>query len=113
MGTPATQSGYTSYTLKLVTDPINNNFDIMVSFIGNATPKFNGNIDAELFPGAGSDQSIAEISSDSIYTSMKWLPLPKKANAEVIKLNVTAKTSGLYTVTNRSPRQCRPFIRYG
>ena len=55
-------------------------------------------MDSKFFPGYGSASDIAAISSDSVYTSVKWLPFPKNAPPQVIRLYVTVAASGVYTL---------------
>jgi len=96
MGTPASQTAYNSYLrLKLVTDSINYD-DVVVGFNASSITMYDPNVDSRFLPGFGSDESIAAISSDSIKTSVKWVPFPKNAPPRVIRLFVTARTSGLY-----------------
>ena len=98
MGTPVTQAAYSSYLrLKLVTDTINNN-DMVIGFNSTSSSKFNGNEDSEFYPGSGSLQSLSAISSDSIYTSEKWVPFPKSTSSQVIRLNITARATNSYTL---------------
>ncbi|MDR3693255.1 DUF2341 domain-containing protein [Mucilaginibacter sp.] len=98
LGTPDAQSAYNSYLrIKLVTDTLNND-DIVVGFNSTSSTKFNGTEDARFMPGSGSVQSLAALSSDSIGTSVKWVPLPKGPVNQAIRLNVAAKTSGTYTL---------------
>jgi len=98
MGTPASQTAYNSYLrLKLVTDSINYD-DIVIGFNASSTTKYDPNIDARFLPGFGSDESMAAISSDSVKTSVKWVPFPKNATNQVIKLYVSVKASGQYTL---------------
>ena len=96
MGTPASQTAYDSYLrIKLVTDSVNFD-DVVIGFSASSTTKYDPNVDSGFFPGWGSDESIAAISSDSIKTSVKWVPFPKKEHPLVIRLYVTVKASGLY-----------------
>ncbi|MDR3693257.1 putative Ig domain-containing protein [Mucilaginibacter sp.] len=98
MGAPATQSAYNSYLrIKLITDTINNS-DIIIGFNNTSSAKFNGNEDSEFHPGSGSLQTVAAISSDSIYTAEKWVPFPKSTTSQVIRLNITARATRLYTL---------------
>jgi len=98
LGTPNAQSAYNSYLrLKLVTDTINND-DIVIGFNSTSSTKFTGSEDAQFMPGTSSVQSISAITADSISASVKWVPLPKNTSDQMVRLNVTAKASGLYTL---------------
>ena len=78
----------------LVTDTLNND-DIVIGFNSTSSTKFNGDEDAQFIPGSFSVQSIAVITSDSIKTSAKWVPLPPiHFNTRLLNLNVTAKATG-------------------
>jgi hypothetical protein len=97
LGAPNAQSAYNSYLrMILVTDTLNND-DIVIGFNSTSSTKFNGDEDAQFIPGSFSVQSIAVITSDSIKTSAKWVPLPPNNFNQVINLNVTAKATGTYT----------------
>ncbi|MBB3054945.1 DUF2341 domain-containing protein [Mucilaginibacter gotjawali] len=98
LGTPDAQSAYNSYLrMKLVTDTLNND-EIVIGFNSTSSVKFNGAEDAQFMPGSGSAQSIAALSADSVSTAVKWVPLPKSALSQAIRLNVSAKASGTYTL---------------
>jgi len=98
LGTPVAQTAYNSYLrLKLVTDSINYD-DMVIGFNSTSTNKYNPNEDTEFFPGMGSLQSISGISSDSVYASVKWIPFPKNNANQAIRLNVSVKKSGQYTI---------------
>ena len=98
LGTPDAQSAYNSYLrMRLVTDTLNND-DIVIGFNSTSSTKFNGNEDAQFMPGSGSAQSITALSSDSVSSSVKWVPLPKSTVNQAIRLNVTARASGTYTL---------------
>jgi len=98
MGTPAAQLAYNSFMkLDLVTDSINKD-EMVIGFNSSSTTKYNANIDAEFLQGLGSAESIAGISSDSVQTTVKWLPLPKNTSNLVFKLYVSVKATGTYTI---------------
>ena len=109
MGTPAAQTAYNSYLrLKMVTDTLNYG-DMVVGFNTASTTAYNPAQDDRFFPSAGAAQSISAISSDSVNNAVKWVPFPKNASAQVIKLNVWAKASGQYTL-QRTDLQAVPAI---
>ncbi len=98
MGSPSAQSAYNSYIrLKLVTDSINKD-DLVIGFNSSSMPTFNQSEDAEFFPGSNAAQSISAMSSDGVNTSVKWLPFPKNSTNCIVKLTVSAKASGQYTL---------------
>lgn len=98
MGTPDAQSAYNSYMrLKLVTDTLDYD-DMVIGFHSTSTTAYNPNEDAAYLPGLNVIESLSSTTSDNIQTSVKWLPLPKNEESLVIKLNVNAKVSGLYTL---------------
>ena len=111
MGTPASQAAYNSYLrLKLVTDTINYD-DIVIGFNASTTTKYDPNVDSRFLLGFGSDESIAAISSDSIKTSVKWVPFPKNAPPRVIRLYVSANASGLYRLERTDFKAIPPIYR--
>ncbi|MBB3054943.1 T9SS type A sorting domain-containing protein [Mucilaginibacter gotjawali] len=98
MGTPETQSAYNSFIrFRLSTDTINKS-DMVIGFNNASSTKFNGNEDSAFHPGSGSLQTIAAISSDSVYTAEKWVPFPKSTASQVIRLNISARATGAYTL---------------
>ena len=98
MGAPAGQTAYNSYIrLKVVIDSSNYD-DAVIGFDASSTTNYDPNTDSGFLPGAGAVESIAAISSDSIKTSAKWVPFPKNAATRAIKLFVSAKASGVYTI---------------
>jgi hypothetical protein len=97
LGAPVVQTAYNSYLrLKLVTDSVNFD-DMVIGFNSLSTTKFNPKEDSEFLAGIGTSASVSGSSSDSIKVSVKWLPLNKNGDAQVISLNVSALQSGLYT----------------
>jgi hypothetical protein len=93
---PVSQIAYNSFMrLKLVTDTLNYN-DILVGFNSTSTLLYNPIEDAAFLPGINSAQSLAIVGNDLVRTSVKWLPLPKDNVKMMVKLNVSARTSGLY-----------------
>jgi hypothetical protein len=98
LGTPDAQSAYNSYLrIKLVTDTLNND-EIVIGFNSTSSTKFNGSYDVQFMQGSGTAQSIAALSSDSVSTSVKWVPLPKAAVNQSVRLNVMARKTGTYTI---------------
>ncbi|WP_096356456.1 beta strand repeat-containing protein [Mucilaginibacter gotjawali] len=98
MGSPAAQSAYNSFMkLDLVKDAANSD-EIVIGFNSSSTTKYDPNIDAEFLPGLGSSESFAGISSDSVQTTVKWLPFPKNASMQVLRLYVSVRTTGTYTI---------------
>jgi len=105
MGTPVGQTAYNSYIrLKVVIDSSNYD-DAVIGFDASSTTNYDPNTDSGFLPGAGAVESIAAISTDRIKTSAKWVPFPKNAATQAIKLFVSAKASGQYTIqrTDFSP----------
>jgi hypothetical protein len=98
MGTPASQLAYTSFMkLTLVTDSINKD-EMVIGFNSSSTTKYNSNEDSAFLPGSSPPESIAGISSDSVQTTAKWLPFPGNTTCQVLKLYVTARATGTYTI---------------
>jgi hypothetical protein len=105
MGTPVAQNAYNSYLrLKLITDTINH-CDMVIGFNSTSTTKYNNDEDSAYLPGFGAPQSISSTTSDSVKTSVKWLPLPKSTLSQVIKLNVGVSASGQYTLERTDFKQ--------
>ena len=96
-----------SLRLKLVTDSINYD-DIYIGFNSSSSTAYNNNEDAMFLPGNNAPESLASFSSDGVQLSVNSLPLPKLA-PQVIKLLVTAKTKGTYTL-QRTDLQAIPKI---
>ncbi len=97
MGTsPAPLAVQQLLRLKLVTDSINYD-DIVISFNSSASSKYNSSEDAEYLAGANALQGLSSISNDGIKLSINSLPLPKQTQ-QVIKLDASVKTSGIYTL---------------
>lgn len=98
MGKPLAQKAYQSYLrLKLVTDSINYD-DMVIGFNSSSSSQYNPAEDAAYLPGFNIIESISGATADHINTSVKWLPYPKNNAAQVLKLNVNTKESGLYTI---------------
>jgi len=98
LGAPVAQSAYNSYLrLKLVTDTINSQ-DMVMGFNSTSLSTFNAIEDSEYLPNSGSIQTLSGMSADSVKTSAKWLALPKNTSNLVLNLNVSAKTTGQYTL---------------
>jgi trimeric autotransporter adhesin len=98
LGTPVSQTAYNSYLrLKMITDSVNYS-DMVIGFNSTSATKYNPIEDSEFLLGSGAPEAISGMSSDNIHVSVKWLPLPKNSLNQVIKLNVSAAASGLYTI---------------
>jgi len=109
MGAPAAQTAYNSYLrLKVSADSINYD-DVVIGFSASSTTKYDSNVDSKFFPGWGNEVSVAAISSDSIKVSVKWEPFPKISATRIIKLYVSAKAGGQYTL-QRTDLQAIPAI---
>jgi len=92
------QAAYNSYMrVRLVTDSVNYN-DMVIGFNQGSTTKFNAAEDSKFVQGIGNLESISAISSDSIKTAAKWVPLPKSNASQVIPLHVSAASTGQYTM---------------
>ena len=96
-----------SLRLKLVTDSINYD-DIYIGFNSSSSTGYNNNEDALFLPGTNAPESLASFSSDGVQLSVNNLPLPK-LTPQVIKLFVTAKAYGTYTL-QRTDLQAIPKI---
>lgn len=81
--------------LELKKDTINQD-NIVIYFTPKASTNFAPAEDAPLFSGFG-NQSLSSISSDGIPLSVNELPL--KQHGDRIRLDATAKTSGLYKLS--------------
>jgi len=88
-------NNYNSYfRLVLITDTANND-DMVIGLNPNSVTQYNPAEDGKFMQGDGNLQSIAAMSSDSVFTSVKWMPL---VNSEEIPLRVLVNTSGQYTI---------------
>ncbi|WP_309329386.1 YDG domain-containing protein [Mucilaginibacter sp.] len=96
-----------SFRLKLVTDSINYD-DIVIGFHSSASTNYDPYEDGKFLPGTNAPESLASFSSDGIKLSINNLPLPK-LTPQVIKLFVTAKAYGTYTL-QRTDLQAIPKI---
>ena len=98
MGAPPATDVAQLLRLRVVKDSINHD-DITIGFNSAASPKYNGNEDAEYMPGLNAAEGLSTLSADSIpiQLSINYLPLPKR-DAQIIRLNVTAQKSGLFTL---------------
>lgn len=81
--------------LELKKDTINKD-NIVLYFTPNASASYIPGEDAPLFSGYG-NQTLSSISSDGILLSINELPL--KQRGDRIRLDVKAKTSGLYKLS--------------
>lgn len=79
--------------LQLVKDAVNTD-DIIIKFDSTANAKYNADEDAKYLQGFGQEQ-LFSYSADSVPLAINVLPLPKQ-HPDVIRLNVSAKTSGAY-----------------
>ena len=96
MGTPAGQNTVQQMLrLKLVADSLDAD-DIVIWFNSNATAKYSGREDAMYIQGSGALEGLSSFSADSIPLAINCLPLPKQTQ-QIIRLNVTAAQSGIYT----------------
>jgi len=92
---PASNNSYNSYfRLVLVTDTANND-DMVIGLNPTSVTQYNPAEDSKFMQGDGNLQSIAAQSGDSVFTSVKWMPLLK---SEEIPLRVLVNTSGQYTI---------------
>jgi hypothetical protein len=92
---PSPVNAYGSYLrLKLITDTVNES-DMVIGLHPASTTQYNAQEDAKFMQGSGSLQSIACMSSDSVFTSVKWMPLNQRLT---IPLKVLVNTSGTYTI---------------
>jgi hypothetical protein len=107
MGTPVAQGPAQLLRLKLVIDTLNYD-DIVVAFNSSASAKYNPAEDGFYLPGINAMESLSSLSDDQVPLSINSLPLPKQT-AQVIKLKVTGKVTGLYTL-NRTALQAIPEI---
>ena len=89
----APKANQQSLRLKLSLDSISYD-DIFIGFNPSASPAYNYNEDAQYLPGASAAVGLASISSDNLKLSINSLPIP----AQEIKLFVTARSSGSYTL---------------
>ncbi|WP_295675082.1 YDG domain-containing protein [uncultured Mucilaginibacter sp.] len=96
-----------SLRLKLVTDSINYD-DIFVGFNSSTSTNYDPFEDSKFLAGNNAPESLASFSSDGVPLSINNLPLPKLA-PQVIKLFVTAKAYGTYTL-QRTDLQAVPKI---
>ena len=93
--TQNTQNSYNSYfRLALITDTVNSD-DMVIGLNSASGTQYNPVEDAKFMQGSGNLQSIAAQTSDSVFTSVKWMPLLK---SEEIPLRVLVNTSGQYTI---------------
>lgn len=79
--------------LQLIKDAVNTD-DIIIKFDSTANAKYNADEDAKYLQGFGQEQ-LFSYSADSVPLAINVLPLPKQ-HPDVIRLNVSAKTSGAY-----------------
>ncbi len=97
MGTTPLQAAVEqSLRLKMVTDSINYD-DIYIGFNSSASANFSVNEDAKYLPGMNAAEGLASFSSDNVQLAINYLPLPKQIQ-QVIRLFVTARASGTYTI---------------
>ncbi|MBB3054940.1 YDG domain-containing protein [Mucilaginibacter gotjawali] len=96
-----------SLRLKLVTDSINYD-DIFVGFNSSASTNYDAFEDSKFLASNNAPESLASLSSDGVQLSINNLPLPKLV-PQVIKLFVTAKAYGTYTL-QRTDLQAIPKI---
>jgi hypothetical protein len=71
-----------------------------IGFNPTSTTKFNSNEDSEFLPGLGAPESLMSVSSDSVNTSVKWLPFPTgTTTSESVKINALVTNDGIYQLT--------------
>jgi sugar lactone lactonase YvrE len=80
--------------LKVITDTVNQS-DMVIGLNPTSATTYNAEEDAKFIQGSGNLQLIAGMSSDSVYTSVKWLPLNQRLT---VPLRVVVNTSGQYTI---------------
>ncbi|MEO6633289.1 MAG: T9SS type A sorting domain-containing protein, partial [Mucilaginibacter sp.] len=99
MGKPAGQAVTQQlFRLRLTVDSLNYD-DIAIGFKSAASAKYNIAEDSKYLTGISAAEGLASYSTDTVpeALSINFLPLPKKA-PQVIRLNVTAKSSGRLTL---------------
>jgi len=79
--------------LQLIKDAVNTD-DIIIKFDSTANAKYNADEDAKYLQGFG-EEHLFSYSADSVPLAINVLPLPKQ-QPDIIRLNVSAKTSGAY-----------------
>jgi len=82
--------------LKLYIDQYNYD-DIVIGFNAGASPDYNFNEDAKYLQGIDAAEGLFSFSSDGVPLSINLLPLPKQ-NADVVRLDVQAQSSGPITL---------------
>ena len=82
--------------LKLVIDQYNYD-DIVIGFNAGTSTTYNPNEDSRYLPGINAAEGLASYSSDGVPCAINFLPLPKQT-AEVIRLDVEARQSGIFTL---------------
>ena len=89
-----------SLRLKLVLDSVNYD-DIFIGFNSMASANYNPYEDGKYISGLAAAEGLSSISADNVQMAINYLPLPKQPRQE-IKLYVTAKSSGNYTLKQTS-----------
>ncbi|MGZ3811034.1 MAG: T9SS type A sorting domain-containing protein [Mucilaginibacter sp.] len=93
MGKPVAYINDQHLRLQLAQDSINTD-DIIINFRDTTKVAYVKNEDAPYKPGLGS-VSLSSTSADSVALAINELPLPQQ-NSQTIRLNVNAKTDGIY-----------------
>jgi len=89
-----------SLRLKLVVDSLDYD-DIFIGFNASASPGYNPYEDGKYIESTSAAEGLSSISSDNVPLSVNYLPLPKQEK-QVIRLYVTGKNSGTYTLLQTS-----------
>ena len=89
-----------SLRLKLVVDSVDYD-DIFIGFNASASAGFNPYEDGKYIESTSAAEGLSSISSDNVPLAINYLPLPKQVQQE-IKLYVTGKNSGTYTLLQTS-----------
>ena len=89
-----------SLRLKLIVDSLDYD-DIFIGFNSMASANYNPYEDGKYLPGLSAAEGLSSISADNVQMAINYLPLPKRPRQE-IKLFVTGKNSGMYTLKQTS-----------
>ena len=89
-----------SLRLKLVVDSLDYD-DIFIGFNASASAGYNPYEDGKYIESTSAAEGLSSISSDNVPLSVNYLPLPKQEKQE-IRLYVTGKNSGTYTLLQTS-----------
>lgn len=89
-----------SLRLKLAVDSLDYD-DIFIGFNASASAGYNPYEDGKYIESTSAAEGLSSISSDNVPLSVNYLPLPKQEK-QVIRLYVTGKNSGTYTLLQTS-----------